>query len=465
MHDFDMPVGKSISKIRVLQLSLVAIASVVVFEGVVGVITNSLAILSDAAHALFDTITTLILLVTTQLSLKPPDEEHLYGHGKIEPIGGLIGGVALIGLAVLLFYEAITRIYTVTFLTGQGGVLHDTVGFIAVGYTLAVDFFRIGTLWGRGDGSATVKASLYHALSDFASTIIALLGFGVTFIGGDDRIDATASIILGVLLIYLTIGLIRTSGAELSDQISKGIVTQIRKEITTTKGVMVCKDLKARKVGEKTFVETTICVPSTMGLADAHNVASQIESKITRLYGDSSVTVHIEPVGPDKPIEKQIEGLATAVEGVRSVHNMTSVYSGGKLYITLHALVDPQLPVERAHDIAEQIEAKLTGQISDVENVTVHIEPYAPELRQELAIEDAEVRKIIKRIVQAHPTIKSARRIVTYVSEKRRYINVDCFFDKDTSVEAMHDTVSHVEGEIKRKFKEAVVTIHAEPLP
>jgi len=452
-----MAFGKSITKVRALQLSFIAIASVVVIEGSIGLVTNSLAILSDAAHALFDSVTTFILLVTTKLSLKPPDEEHLYGHGKIEPIGGMIGGVALIGLAAFLMIEAGLRI------SSNVTIAHLSIGFWAVGYTLAVDFFRIGTLWGRGQGSLTVKASLYHALSDFASTIIALLGFGLTYIGFDDRADATASIVLGSLLIYLSIRLIRTSGSELSDAISKNVVAEVRKEILSTKGVSVCKDLKARRVGAKTYVETTICVPSSMGLAEAHDVASQIEAGITRLYGDSSVTVHIEPVGPDKPIEKQIESLATVVKGVKGVHNLSNVYSKGKLYVTLHALVDPQLSIEEAHGIAEKIEENLR-QIDGVENVTVHIEPYAPKVRREFIIGDAEVRGMIRQIVEAHPNIRRVNRVVTYVGEKRRYINIDCSFDKSVSVEAMHDTVSHVEREIKKRFREAIVTIHAEPL-
>jgi len=446
-------------KVRILQLSFIAIASAVVIEGLIGLVTNSLAILSDAAHALFDSLTTLILLITTQLSLKPPDEEHLYGHGKIEPIGGLIGGVTLIGLATFLMIEAGIRIHT------NVTIVHLPIGFWAVGYTLAVDFFRIGTIWGQTESSLTLKASLYHAFSDFASTIIALLGFGLTYIGFDDRADATASIILGSLLIYLSIGLVRSSGSELSDAISKNVVEDIRKEILSTKGVSVCKELKARRVGTKTYVETTICVPDSMGLSEAHDVASQIETSIFRLCGDSSVTVHIEPVGAEKPIKKQIESLATVVKGVKGVHNLSSVYSRGKLYITLHALVDPQLSIEEAHTIAEKIEENLKRQIEDIENVTVHIEPYARKLRAEFIIEDAEVQKMIRQIVEAHPNIRRLNRIVTYLSEKRRYINIDCSFDKSVSVEAMHDTVSHVEREIKKRFKEAVVTIHAEPLP
>jgi len=451
---------KSVAKVVALRLSLIAIVSVVFVEGILGFVTNSLAILSDAAHALFDSATSLILLVTTQLSLKPPDAEHLYGHGKIEPIGGLVGGIALIGLAGFLVFEAVMRL-----ISGVAQVHHDIVGFLAIGFTLGVDFFRMGILWGKTEsGSTTIKVGFYHAVSDFASTIIALVGFGLVFVNIDYG-DPIASMVLGSLLAYLSIGLIRTSGSELSDAISKSVVADVRKEILSTKGVSVCKDLKARKVGTKTYVETTICVPSSMGLAEAHDVASQIEAKIIRLYGDSSVTVHIEPVGAEKPIEKQIESLATVVEGVKGVHNLSSVYSQGKLFITLHVMVDPAMPLEKAHSIAEEIEQNLKRQISGIENVTVHIEPYEPELRREFLVEDVQVERMIRQIVAVHPSIQSVKRVVTYTSEKRRHINIDCSFDKSVSVEAMHDMVSHLESEIKKQFKEAVVTIHAEPSP
>jgi cation diffusion facilitator family transporter len=458
-NDSFMVNDKGAVKVRVLQLSFIAIASVVVFEGIVGLVTNSLAILGDAAHALFDSITTLILLVTTRIALKPPDEEHLYGHGKIEPIGGLIGGIALIGLAAFLFYEAMARIFF-----GAQDVIHNPLGFVAVGYTLAVDFFRIGTLWGKSGNSQTVKASFYHAFSDFASTVIALIGFGLIFIpGSDDRIDAAASIVLAFLLIYLTIGLIRSSGLELSDAIPKQVVADIRKGIQDTEGVSTCKDLKVRKVGDKTYVETTVCVSDSMDLAEAHGVASRIESNIIQSHGESVVTVHIEPIGEGKSIKKEIESTVMKAEGVREVHSVSNVFSKGKLYITLHVLVEPQLSVEEAHNIAENVEKKLRAEIPDVENVTVHAEPDVPKLSQRFAAEEEQVRQFVKQIMRRYPDIRRLNRIVTYAGENRMFINIDCSVDKSLPVEVVHDTVSHVEAEIRRKFKDSVVTIHMEP--
>jgi cation diffusion facilitator family transporter len=442
-----------------LRLSLIAIVTIAIVNTLLGLVTNSLAILGNAAHALFDTGSSIILLVTTQISIKPPDAEHLYGHGKIEPIGGLLAGISFIAISALLGFEAVMRL-----ITGVGEVHRDLIGFFAIGYTLAIDFLRIAILWGKKGGSVTVIAGLYHALTDFASAIIALIGFGLVFINVDYG-DPLATIVLGILLAYLSVKLILSSGSDLSDTISKSIVSDIRREILSTEGVSACKDLKARKVGVKTYVETTICVPDSMGLAEAHDVASRVEGNIIKSQGDSAVTVHIEPLGKERPIEKEVETLATSVEGVQEVHGMSSVYSKGKLFITLHALVDPQLSLEEAHDIAEQVEKNLKQYIENIENVTVHIEPNLPKFSQKFTVEDAQVQRIVKQIVKAHPEIRRVNRVVTYTSKKERYINVDCGFDKDVSVDAIHETVSHVEGEIKERFRDAVVTIHAEPLP
>jgi cation diffusion facilitator family transporter len=98
------------SKLRTLRYSAVAIASAVIIEVVLGIVADSLAILSDGLHASLDVITTIMLFMATKEALKPPDEEHMYGHEKFEAIGGLIAGIILVGVAVLIFYEAAVRL-------------------------------------------------------------------------------------------------------------------------------------------------------------------------------------------------------------------------------------------------------------------------------------------------------------------------------------------------------------------
>ena len=97
-------------KLQALKIAAIAIFSVVIVELSIGLFVNSLAIQSDGLHALLDVVSTVMLFFAVRASIKPPDEEHTYGHEKFETIGGLIGGVVLIGVAFLIFYEAAVQI-------------------------------------------------------------------------------------------------------------------------------------------------------------------------------------------------------------------------------------------------------------------------------------------------------------------------------------------------------------------
>ncbi|MEM4371425.1 MAG: cation diffusion facilitator family transporter, partial [Candidatus Nitrosocaldus sp.] len=93
-----------------LSLSLIAIASVALFEIIAGIASNSMAVLSDGIHASFDALLTAILLIMLSMSMKPRDMEHTYGHGRLETLAGLIGGMALFIVAIFIVRESLFRI-------------------------------------------------------------------------------------------------------------------------------------------------------------------------------------------------------------------------------------------------------------------------------------------------------------------------------------------------------------------
>src|SRR3712207_5415433 len=133
-------------KKNALRLSLLAIASVFVFEFIAGIFTNSLALITDSTHALLDAVVTAILIIAIRLALKPKDIDHTYGHGKIETVGGFIGGIALFVVAVFFIYEAVMRLLSSSTSSSADPVsvvvIPGTIGFAALIYTLAVDGFR-----------------------------------------------------------------------------------------------------------------------------------------------------------------------------------------------------------------------------------------------------------------------------------------------------------------------------------
>ncbi|MEM2072951.1 MAG: cation diffusion facilitator family transporter, partial [Nitrososphaeria archaeon] len=180
------------SKFKALKLSFYAILSVVLVEFLGGLLANSMAVLSDSAHALFDALTTFWLMYAVKLSLKPPDEEHTYGHSKIETLGSLFGGLSLIGISLFILYEAITRI-----LIGiKISLDFAPIAVSSVIYTMIVDVFRISIL--SKSSTVIIKANLLHAIADFSSTVIALIGISASWMGFNYA-DSLASIILSII--------------------------------------------------------------------------------------------------------------------------------------------------------------------------------------------------------------------------------------------------------------------------
>lgn len=449
--------SKGATKLRILKFSAVAIASVVIVEVVLGLLVDSLAILSDGLHALLDVFSTVMLFVATRASLKPPDEEHMYGHEKYEAIGGLIGGIILVGVAILIFYEAAVRVI------GNIQVNEELqiAGFFAIGYTLCIDVFRVTIFRGAGHSESTsVKAGFYDAISDLGSTIIALIGFGLATMGFYYG-DAIASVFLGLMLTFLSIRLARDSIRELSDTASKDIVQKAKNTVLSHDGIRECRTLKVRKVGSKIFADCTVQVSSLMSLEEAHALASEIEEDLERTFGNVDATIHIEPAEEETKMEKLVEKLAT-VENVKEVHDIVTVYAHGKLYITLHAYVDPNLSVEEAHDIAEKIESKMQAEIEQLENVTVHVEPYDVEKRAS-EIDEDELKQVIDKLAKKVKTSLRLKRTVTYAADGKRYINIDCCFTKHVPLKDAHEIASQVEKEIAEYFTDVVVTVHIEP--
>lgn len=470
----------SVANIRLrkntLYLSLLAIASVFVFEFVSGIATNSLALLTDSNHALLDAVVTAVLIIASNLASKPRDVDHTYGHGKIETVGGFIGGVALFFVAVFFIYEASVRMMSATPLLVNPG----TVGFAAVIYTLAVDVFRISILRRAykkiGAGSSTLKADLYHAFADFASTTVALAGLWLVTVGIHLG-DSVAAVILGAFLGYLSSRFAYQNAVDLTDRISPRLVAKVRQAAASTEGVLDCRDVKMRKVGRETFVEVTIGMKADISFEKAHEISAQVEQNIAASLSSAgtdgsdmhNITVHFEPsYSPDIPLESIIERAAARVSGVKGVHNIivSRIGNNGQMEVSLHIQVNRSATLSEAHLIANAVEDSIKTQIKDVGNITVHLEPLMPHVAGIEPVSDIEIQNSIKSIVLGQNEIQRVGRIATFrTDDDMLKIDIDCVFssDRPKTIERVHELVTEIEKQIRAKYPGSIVTIHAEP--
>jgi cation diffusion facilitator family transporter len=447
-----------ISKTRALQVSLFAIASVIIVEGLAGILTGSLALLGDAGHAAFDALSTLILFVATTLSMRPADEDHTYGHGKIESLGALIGGITLLLLAIGITALAVLRLSTGSH--AQPGF----VGYVAASYTMCIEVIRISILSvALKTGSLSVRADLYHAASDLFSTGLVFVALGLASLGYPVG-DTAASFVIAGLLGYLSLRVIYTSMLDLSDAVSGKLVQAVLREIKSTDEVLKCKSLRVRRVGEVTYVDAVCAVSPNVGITDADTIAARVEAKLTKLLGKATITIHMEPLEWGLPLELQVRNATNRVEGAKGLHNLSVTNVGNGVYVTLHVQVDPSLPLEKAHEIARSVEQGIEKSVPGVRQVTVHLEPSIPETGSGTIVDDKFVSDTVKAVVKSYPDVLEISAITTYRAERKLHINVHCLFSGDASISEVHEMISKIEESVRQRFENAIVTIHPEPV-
>lgn len=448
-----------VQRTQILKISLFAILSAFAVELAFGLIFNSLGLITDSIHALLDSIVTVVLLLAAKMAIKPPDEEHTYGHGKIETLGGLFGGIAILLIASFFIYESIIRLQS-----PKPEILPGVLAITAGIYTIGVDIFRI-ILLGKSIkkiGGATLKADFYHALMDLGSTLVAIVGILLVTIGFYQG-DFIAALVLGVLLAALSLKLIHRTAMELTDIISPNLVAKVRDIVSNTEEVLETGSVLMRKSGDTIFIDVTISLPGDVSFDKAHEISTKVESNIKKHIPNSKVLIHFKPSWQNVSQESKIYDIAISIEGVKGVHNISSYSSDGKIFVSLHVMVEREKNLEAAHKISEKIENQIQKNHPEIHHVTIHLEPFVA-IPEQLKIDGKITKERIKEILNEYTEIKKIGRIVTLQYKDIHKIDIDCSFDGNLSIEKVHDLTSQIERKIHSQIKNAVVTIHPEPI-
>ena len=447
-----------VNRTRVLQISLLAIFSAFLVELIFGLISNSLALITDSIHALLDSVVTIILLLAARMAIKPPDAEHTYGHGKIESLGGLIGGIAILLIACFFIYESIHRLQS-----PPPNILPGLFAIIAGLYTIGIDIFRIALLRRsiKKMGGAILKADFYHAFMDLGSTLVAIAGIALASYGLYYG-DFVAALVLGGLLAALSVKLIYKTAMDLTDIISPELVKNVREIAIATTGVIDADPILMRRSGDTIFADITISLRGDSSFDKAHEISNNVEKNIKNKISNAAVTIHFEPNWKDVPLDAKILDIVKNVEGVKGVHNVSTHKTNGKTFSNLHVMVDRKINLSSAHKISEIVEQKIQDNIPQIEHATIHLEPFV-QIPENLNLEDKVTEEKIKIMLEKYSEIKKIGRIISLNFENILKIDIDCSFDKELSIEKVHDLTSEIEHVIRAEIKNSVITIHPEP--
>ncbi|MEM2841771.1 MAG: cation diffusion facilitator family transporter [Thermoproteota archaeon] len=435
--------------------SFLLTTSVFVSELLVGILSNSLAIISDALHASIDLITALLLLIAGRITIRPPDENHTYGHGKVDIMGGFLGAILLLSMAIYILYEVAMR-----WIQGLYMIYIGPISYIVLGYVLLTEILKARILSQDRD-KEVMRVGFVHNLADAGGTIVAISSSFLVNLGFPQA-DLLASVALSGFIMFASVKMLSSLGLELSDAISRKDVIELKSLIAQVNGHEGFKDLRMRRVGDTYYAEVTIFVKPDIKIEDAHNISEKIEKAVSGKFGASSIcTVHIEPSSDESAIGNSIREEARNIKGLRDIHSVRFGISGGVAHITLHANVDGSITLEEAHEIADEIERRLSIKFG-TSRTFVHLEPFEKESistkSSKIDLEDLQ-----KSVINVFG-VEEVNAIDVYELEGKRYFEICVKANRSVSLETAHRIASEVEELVKSKIGTGMsVEVHVEP--
>jgi len=272
----------------------------VVLKFLAGIFGQSAAMISDAVHSLSDFATDIIVLVFVNVSAKPQDCDHDYGHGKYETLATIIIGLVLMFVGVGLFLNGAEKIIDALF--------HDKViespGKIALIAAIISIFtketlYRYTVLTGKKVNSQVIVANAWHHRSDAFSSIGAAIGIaGALFLGDKWRVlDPIAAIVVSLFIVKIAIRLFVPAVNELLEKsLPKDIEDEIMKIARKTEGARDPHNLRTRKIGNNIAIELHIRVTPSLSVSEAHIIATEVEKRLRVHFGQQTHTaIHVEP--------------------------------------------------------------------------------------------------------------------------------------------------------------------------
>jgi cation diffusion facilitator family transporter len=459
----------SAAKRRVALHSMIAAAIMTVLKLAAGLLSGSLGVLSDAAHSGLDLVGVTLTFFSVQVSDKPADEDHTYGHGKFENLSAF-GEAGLMAISCAwIIWEAMLRIF-------QHSVqLHNSVWPVLVLLTsIAVDYWRSRRLRAVAvlTGSPALATDAFHFASDIWSTLAVLCGLGASWVGARFGIgwlryaDPFAAVVVSLMILRMTLHLGRETVAVLTDEVPAETRQKLVREVERVQGVLAVEQARVRRAGASYFADLTLALPRRFTFEHTGELVREATEAAHRALPQADVVIHTVPR------EERTESIFDRVRAVAarnnvSVHELSVQSHHGRLRVELHVELDERMPLKAAHGFVTAMEAEILREAPEIDSVLTHIEsePATIEQPEETVVEDRRIEVALRAAAQLFPEIVDVHEILVGRAAEHISLSCHCTLPDDLTMQRVHEVITALEDRFKLECPEVYrVTIHPEPV-
>src|SRR6195952_3893496 len=448
-------------KSRAAAISIAASAGMATIKFVVGVSIGSLALISEALHSSVDLVATVITWLVVRVSDRPADDEHHYGHGKIESLSALGVIAMLYVLAGGILVQAYTHLRE-----GTAPPTLSALPFVVLLVDIAVNFWRARALHRAADNtkSQALAADALHFASDVLGSIAVIVGLALSGLGYAWG-DAAAAIAVAVVISLLGLRLARSTVETLLDQAPDGASMKASAAIRTVPGVIDVERLRVRMVGATHFIDAIVQVPRTYPIDRIEEIKRMAQAAVSGALDDADLTFTAMPVARNNESVRERIMIIARNSGL-AIHHVTVHDLGGKLTVSIDLEVDGEMALMAAHDIAHELERNIREEFGEDVEVDTHIEPLEPELPvgTDAAPDRVEVIKAALSRFAGDGAIHDIHNVRVRDTEAGEIVNFHCRAAPSMSVIKVHENVDAIERALRRAFPTVKRVIsHAEP--
>jgi cation diffusion facilitator family transporter len=459
-------------------LSVVAAFVITLLKLLTGILTGSLGMLSESAHSAIDLIASAITLFSVRAADLPPDEDHNYGHGKIESLSAFVEtGLMLLSSAWIL-YESVDRIV----FRGRRLDLRLTAWpFAVLVLSVVVDYSRSRALRrvAAEVHSEALAADAVHFSTDIYASLAVLLGLGATALGEHLHLpaleiaDPIAALIVAAIILRVSWSLARRTLDTLLDatpaqdgQTAAQTRRKLIHDLALIPGVLSVDRLRTRRSGSGYFADLTLAMPRNLTFQRSEQITAAATEAIQRVLPSADVVVHSVPTaGTAESIHDRVRAVAAQFN--LSIHDVSLHQYDAALHLELHLEVGETLSLAEAHDLVTHLEAAIHREVPNIATILTHIESEPATIEQPLAQDTEQARQLeiaLRRVAATFPEILDIHDIQVTRHHDRIQVNCHCTLPDDLPMVSVHQIITALENAYKLAAPAVSrLLIHPEP--
>ncbi len=463
------------AKRKAASLSVLAAALITLLKLVTGLATGSLGMLSESAHSGIDLIAAAITLFSVRAADRPADDDHNYGHGKIESLAAFLETVLMLASSIWIVYEAVHRILYRNHLS----LPLNAAPFLVLLLSIAVDFARSRSLRRVAEDtrSEALAADAIHFSTDIYSSAAVVVGLAATAIGERYRIpaleiaDPLAALIVSAIILQVSWRLARHTVDTLLDatpaqdgQTAAATRRKLIRDIEQIDGVLDVARLRTRRAGSGYFADLTLAMPRNLTFQRSEQITMAATEAVQRVLPSADVVVHSVPTATlAESVHDRVRAVAARAN--LSIHDVALQQYDGALHLELHLEVDETLTLQAAHEIVTRLEANIRAEIPGIATVLTHIESEPATIERPAALaRDRILEQTLRNVARDFAEILDIHDIQVTRHHDRTQVNCHCTLPDELPMAEVHTIMTALENAFKLQAPEVSrLLIHPEP--